>query len=82
MDEDVLSDVVPSNIVSRQVSPRKSLTLAPSLEQSGLQPSEGADGESEFMDDGGADGQDEEEVDELQSEEDVSAPTGHACPLL
>ena len=33
------------------------------------------------MDDGGADGRDEEEVDELQSEEDVSAPNS-AGPLL
>jgi hypothetical protein len=31
MDEDVLSDVVPSNIVSRQVSPEQSLILASSL---------------------------------------------------
>ena len=35
------------------------------------------------MDDGGADGRDEEEVDELQSEEDVSTPIplGHSFRL-
>ncbi|KAF7428182.1 hypothetical protein PC9H_007403 [Pleurotus ostreatus] len=44
MDEDILSDIVPSNIVSRQ-------------------PSQGADGESEFDDE-------DEQADELMSEED------------
>jgi len=51
MDEDILSDVVPSNVVSRQ-------------------PSEGADGESEFMDDAG---ESEQEIDELQSDDEPEA---------
>lgn len=47
MDEDILSDIVPSNIVSRQVC----VTLPIGTYTYGTtQPSQGADGESEFDD--------------------------------
>jgi hypothetical protein len=64
MEEDVLSDVVPSNIVSRQVcnmSGMKSFTTSLPF----CQPSEGADGESEYVEDGVS------EQDELISEDEV-----------
>src|ERR1700722_5361001 len=64
MEEDVLSDVVPSNIVSRQVckmSGMKSCTTSLPF----CQPSEGADGESEYVEDGVS------EQDELISEDEV-----------
>jgi SWI/SNF-related matrix-associated actin-dependent regulator of chromatin subfamily A member 5 len=49
MDEDILSDVVPSNIVSRQASQKRSNQLVGANSHS-FQPSQGADGESEFDD--------------------------------
>ncbi|KAF7309662.1 hypothetical protein MIND_00337300 [Mycena indigotica] len=52
MDEDILSDVVPSNIVSRQ-------------------PSQGADGESEYDEEMPSAAEEEEQQDELQEDEDV-----------
>ena len=61
MDEDILSDVVPSNIVSRQASHKRSNQLGE--DSHSFQPSQGADGESEF---------DDEQLDELISDvEDV-----------
>ena len=48
MDEDILSDVVPSNIVSRQASRKGSNQLGENSHN--FQPSQGADGESEFDD--------------------------------
>ena len=48
MDEDILSDVVPSNIVSRQASQKRSNQLGENSHS--FQPSQGADGESEFDD--------------------------------
>ena len=48
MDEDILSDVVPSNIVSRQASQQRSNQLGEHSHS--FQPSQGADGESEFDD--------------------------------
>jgi SWI/SNF-related matrix-associated actin-dependent regulator of chromatin subfamily A member 5 len=48
MDEDILSDVVPSNIVSRQASQKRSNQLCANSHS--FQPSNGADGESEFDD--------------------------------
>jgi hypothetical protein len=68
MDEDILSDVVPSNIVSRQVciqqiGVRWGLTAKCSPI---LQPSQGAEGESEYDDE-------PMEEDELESEAEVHA---------
>ena len=48
MDEDILSDVVPSNIVSRQASQKRINQLGENSHS--FQPSQGADGESEFDD--------------------------------
>ena len=49
MDEDILSDVVPSNIVSRQVG-SKLTSRSTALLTISIQPSQGAEGESEFED--------------------------------
>ena len=49
MEEDILSDVVPSNIVSRQVSRSREASVLQSL-MTLVQPSTGVDGESEYAD--------------------------------
>ena len=71
MDEDILSDVVPSNIVSRQVFsiPYKQSLL---LTRNSVKPSQGVDGESEYDNDA-------MEEDELMSEaEDIQV---HTCSV-
>jgi len=68
MDEDVLSDVVPSNIVSRQVCNRHPWYIQLCVQSCYVQPSQGMEVESEY---------DEEpmEEDELVSEEEQEVQT-------
>ena len=75
MDEDILSDVVPSNIVSRQVrlfSPFHPTAGADILSQ----PSQGPDGESEY------DVDEPMEEDQLESEVEVCLTHGPPDPFF
>ena len=66
MEEDILSDVVPSNIVSRQVSRSREASALQFL-MTLVQPSTGVDGESEYADELVS------ERDELMSDDDDDA---------
>ena len=76
MDEDILSDIVPSNIVSRQV-PLIILFYGATTDKV-LQPSQGAEGESEY----GDDAMDEDELVSEEEDQIVRHLYNASCSLL